>query len=168
MTGIVALPFKRGCGPLATLAFSIPRRQGARTMAYAIGIVLALLVVCFASWTRFDRDRAFYPTLVVVIASYYVLFAVIGGSTHALVAEALVMAAFALVAVLGFKFSPWLIVAGLAAHGVFDAAHPVIVTNPGVPAAWPAFCLAFDVGAAGLVALRLMTRPSRRPHAPLA
>jgi hypothetical protein len=128
-------------------------------MAYAIGIVLALLVVWFARWTGFDRDRAFYPTVVVVVASYYVLFAAIGGSTHALVAESLVLAVFALVAVLGFKFSPWLIVAGLAAHGVFDVLlHPAMVRNPGVPAAWPAFCLTFDVGAAALLALRLMTR----------
>jgi hypothetical protein len=127
-------------------------------MAYAIGIVLALLVVCFARWTGFDRDRAFYPTVVVVVASYYVLFAAIGGSTHALVAESLVLAAFALIAVLGFKFSPWLIVVGLAAHGVFDVLHPAMVRNPGVPAEGPAFCLTVDVGAAALLAVRLMTR----------
>ena len=91
-------------------------------MAYAIGIVLALLVVVLRALDRLDRDRAFYPTVVVVVASYYVLFAAIGGSKHALVAE-LVLAAFVLIAVMGFRFSPWLIVAGLAAHGVFDALH---------------------------------------------
>ena len=31
--------------------------------------------------------RAFYPTLLVVIASYYVLFVVMGGSIHALLVE---------------------------------------------------------------------------------
>ena len=85
-------------------------------------------------------------------------FAAINGSTHALVAESLVLAAFALIAVLGFKFGPWLVGVGLAAHGVFDVLHPALVRNPGVPAEWPAFCLTFDVGAAALLAMRLKTR----------
>jgi len=121
-------------------------------MGYAIGIVLALCVSVFARVVGLDRDRAFYPTVLVVIASYYVLFGVMGGSTRALIVESLVMSAFTLAAVIGFKRSPWLVVAGLAAHGTFDFFHASIVTNPGVPRWWPAFCLAFDVGLAGFVA----------------
>jgi hypothetical protein len=34
-----------------------------------------------------DRDRALHPAVLVVIASYYVLVAVMGGSSHALVIE---------------------------------------------------------------------------------
>jgi hypothetical protein len=34
----------------------------------------------WAALVGFDRDRAFYPTLQVVIASYYVLFAVMSDS----------------------------------------------------------------------------------------
>lgn len=45
-------------------------------MEYAIGIALALIVSCFARVTGLDRDRAFYPTVAIVIALYYVLFAV--------------------------------------------------------------------------------------------
>ena len=77
-------------------------------MAYVIGIVLALGVFAFARWTGFDRDRAFYPTVVVVVAQYYVLFATMSGAGHALVVESIVMAVFVLVAVLGFKFNAWL------------------------------------------------------------
>jgi len=40
-----------------------------------------------------------------------------------------------------------LVVAALIAHGVFDFVHGRIVSNPGVPAWWPSFCLAYDVGA---------------------
>jgi hypothetical protein len=35
----------------------------------------------------FDRERVFYPVLRTVIATYYVLFAVMGGSAPALTAE---------------------------------------------------------------------------------
>ena len=130
-------------------------------MGYAVGILVALGVAGFGRWTGFDRERAFYSTVVVVVASYYVLFAAMGGSGHALVVETIVMAAFVLVAVLGFKFSSWLVAAALAAHGLFDQLHPFVIDNPGVPEWWPAFCMTFDVGAAGLLALFLVTRRSR-------
>ena len=44
-------------------------------MPYVVGIVLSLGVALFARRVGFDRDRAFYPTVLIVIASYYVLFA---------------------------------------------------------------------------------------------
>ena len=49
-----------------------------------IGIALALAVCVFARAVAFDRDRAFYPAVLIVTASYYVLFAVLGGSPGAL------------------------------------------------------------------------------------
>jgi hypothetical protein len=67
------------------------------------------------------------------------------------------MVAFVIVAVIGFKSNLWLVVVALAAHGVFDALHGFIVTNPGVPEWWPAFCATFDIGAAGVLAW-LLTR----------
>ena len=130
-------------------------------MAYGVGIVLALFTVLVARLVGFDRDRAFYPTILVVIASYYVLFAVMGGSTRALIVESIVMTVFLAVAVVGFKFNVWLVVAALAAHGVFDLVHGRIVTNPGVPPWWPPFCLAYDVGIA-LVLVWLLRRPTAR------
>jgi hypothetical protein len=125
-------------------------------MEYGIGVALALIVSCFARATGLDRDRAFYSTMAIVIASYYVLFAVMGGSSNALVVELLVMVAFVLVAVLGFRFNLWLVVVCLAAHGVLDAFHGLVVANPGVPEWWPAFCGTFDVGAAGFLAYLLL------------
>jgi hypothetical protein len=127
-------------------------------MPYLTGIVLALTVSGLATLVGLDRDRAFYPTLLLVIASYYVLFAVIGGSAHALVVETLVMTGFLLVALIGFKTSLWLVVAALAAHGVFDFVHGRVVANPGVPAYWPAFCLTYDVTAAAFLAWLLRRR----------
>ena len=59
-------------------------------MEYLIGAVLAAVVFAFARLIGFDRDRVFYPTLLIVIATYYILFAVIGTSVHALLIESLV------------------------------------------------------------------------------
>jgi len=39
-------------------------------MAYVIGLVLALAVSAYASALGLDRDRAFYPTVLIVIALY--------------------------------------------------------------------------------------------------
>jgi len=72
-------------------------------MEYLVGIVIALAVSLSATFIGFDRDRAFYPTVLLVIASYYGLFAVMGGSVDALLIESLFIAAFFSVAVIGFK-----------------------------------------------------------------
>jgi hypothetical protein len=127
-------------------------------MEYAIGLILALAVAAFAKMTGLDRERAFYPTVLIVVASYYVLFAAMGGSGRTLVMEIVVASAFLLVAVLGFKRNPWLVVAALIGHGVFDFVHHFLIQNPGVPRWWPGFCLAFDVILGGWLALRLIRR----------
>jgi hypothetical protein len=126
----------------------------------AIGIALALVVAGFAAFAGFDRDRAFYPTILVVIASYYVLFAVIRGSVYAVLVESAILTVFVAFAVLGFKSRLWIVAAGLAGHAVFDTVHGFLLTNPGVPAWWPAFCLAYDLTAAGAMVWLLKHRPA--------
>jgi hypothetical protein len=128
-------------------------------MPYVIGIVLSLSVALFASRVGFDRDRAFYPTVLIVIASYYVLFAAMSESVSTVLWESLVMTGFSIAAAVGFKSSAWIVVGGLAGHGVFDAFHGYVLENSGVPVWWPAFCLAFDVGAAGGLAWVIKHRP---------
>ena len=128
-------------------------------MAYLIGVGLAAAVCAFALLAGFDRDRVFYPTLVPVVATYYVLFAAMGGSTRALALESLVAVAFFVMAVAGFKTSLWFTVAALAGHGVFDFFHHRLIQNPGVTAWWPGFCLSFDVFAGVFLAILLVRRP---------
>jgi hypothetical protein len=125
-------------------------------MEYVIGVGLAVVVCAFARLVGFDRDRVFYPTLVTVIATYYVLFAVIGSSMPAVAVESLIAGTFLALAVAGFKTNLWLIVAALAGHGVFDFFHHLFVQNPGVPVWWPGFCLSFDVLAGGFLAMLLV------------
>src|SRR6185437_14455072 len=127
-------------------------------MEYLIGVGLAVVVCVFAMWAGFDRDRAFYPTLVIVVATYYILFAAMGSSTRVLALECLIAGVFLALAVAGFKKSLWLIVIALVGHGVFDFFHHVLIHNHGVPVWWPGFCLSFDVLAGGFLAMLLMRR----------
>jgi hypothetical protein len=128
-------------------------------MEYAIGLLLSLAVLGSATAIGFDRERVFYPAVMIVIASYYVLFAVMAASGPVVIAEAVAASAFLLLAVIGFKTRLWLVATALAAHGVFDFVHRFIIENPGVPHWWPGFCLAFDVAAAGYLAILLVKRP---------
>jgi hypothetical protein len=129
-------------------------------LPYVVGIVLSIGVALFARWVGFDRDRAFYPTVLIVIASYYVLFAVMSGSVETVLLESIIMALFAVAAVAGFKASAWIVVAALAGHSALDAVHGYVLQNAGVPAWWPAWCLTYDVGAAGALAWILMRADS--------
>lgn len=117
-------------------------------MAYLIGVLAGVLISWFASVVGLSRDRSFYPTVLIVVASYYLLFAAIGDSLDALIAESLVMALFVAVAVAGFKHNLWFIVIGLIGHGVFDWFHAGLIANPGVPTWWPMFCMSIDVALA--------------------
>jgi hypothetical protein len=126
-------------------------------VALLVGAVLAVTVGLMATAVGLDRDRAFYPTVTIVIASYYALFAAMGTSRHALLVECLVGSVFLAVAVSGFKSSLWVVVVALAAHGILDLAHDRVISNPGVPIWWPAFCLAYDLTAAAYLAWLLKT-----------
>ena len=120
--------------------------------ALLIGVLLALAVGLFATGVGLDRDRAFYPTVTIVIGALYALFAVMGESTEALVRESLAGAVFVGLAVIGFRWSLWVVVVALAGHGMFDFIHAGLISNPGVPQWWPEFCGAYDVTAAAYLA----------------
>jgi hypothetical protein len=128
---------------------------------YFIGLILSVAVAGFATTIGLDRDRAFYPTVLIVIASYYVLFAVMGGSPRALAIEIIVGSGFLLFAVLGFKRSLWFAVAAIVGHGVFDFVHHWFIHNPGVPTWWPGFCMTFDVMFGAWLAICMIRVPER-------
>jgi hypothetical protein len=130
-------------------------------MPYLIGLILSLAVAGSATVIGLDRERAFYPTVLIVIASYYVLFAAMGASSRTLIVEIVVASGFLLVAVLGFRRNFWLVVAALIGHGIFDFVHRLFVDNPGVPHWWPGFCLAFDAVLGVFLAVRLIRHPER-------
>lgn len=110
-----------------------------------VGVLLAVGVAALGKFTRFDEDRSFYSTVLVIIASYYVLFAVLGGSGHALIWELVVAVAFSSAAIIGALYVPTLVGIGITAHGLFDLVHDVLIENSGVPTWWPGFCGSIDV-----------------------
>jgi hypothetical protein len=136
-------------------------------MTYLIGVLLALGVSVGATLVGLDRDRGFYTTQALVIGSVYLLFAVMAGSAHALGSEAVGFVVMAILAIVGFRTSFWLVVVAIGGHGAFDLIHPHVVTNPGVPAWWPMFCMSYDVTAALYLAwlLRRSSPAVRRPSA---
>ena len=127
-------------------------------MGYVIGSVLALIAAIFARLVGLDRDRAFYPTVLIMIALLYILFAVMGGSTEALMMEIIPTTVFITAAVIGFKMNLWIVAAGLVGHGIFDFLHAGLINNPGVPVWWPSFCGAYDVVAGGCLGWLLSRR----------
>ena len=127
-------------------------------MEYVIGIVAATAVGLFGTVVGFDKERGFYPVVLIVIAGLYLLFAVMADSTGFLLAETVPALVFVTLAVLGFWKNPWFAVAGLALHGVFDFFHHAVIPNPGVPVWWPGWCLSYDVVAAGYLAVLIKVR----------
>jgi len=67
-------------------------------MEYLVGLALCLAVGGLAVAIGFDRDRAFYPTVLIVIATYYVLFAAMGASARALIMEIVAASGFSALA----------------------------------------------------------------------
>src|SRR5215218_2259667 len=117
----------RAAGATASLVGESKRQAADHTtrhiVAILVGAVLAIAVGLLATVSGLDRDRGFYPTVTIVVASYYALFAAMGASTHVLALESMVGLAFLAVAVSGFRSTLWVVVLALAAHGVFDLAH---------------------------------------------
>ena len=130
------------------------------TVPYLIGFVLALASVALSSLIRLER-RTFYTTVLIVVATYYILFAVMGGSSRALVIESLVAGLFVLFAAIGFRTHLWIVATGLALHGAQDFVHGAFVMNAGVPNWWPAFCGSYDVAAAIALMWLIRRQPAR-------
>ena len=138
-------------------------------MEYLIGAALAVAIAGLAAVVGFARDRALTLAALMVVASYYVLFAAMGGSGQTIVVEIAVGVGFIIVGVVGYRTNLWLVAAGLVGHGIFDGFHHLVIDNPGVPVWWPGFCLGFDVVFGGWLGVLLARRsyPSLAPGAVL-
>ncbi len=131
-------------------------------MALLVGVALGVVVWLFGRFVGLDRDRAYYATILAVVALYYAMFAVMGGSVSALLQESIAIVAFFALAAFGFRRSQWFVVAGLVGHGIFDCFHGLLISNPGMPEWWPYFCGSIDVTMGGFLAWILVNRGAQR------
>lgn len=127
-------------------------------MEYVVGALLGLGVCAVVTVSGFERDRAAYPIMLIVIASYYALFAVLGGDMRALGLEVGVSLMFVAAAIIGFRTNLWIVVVGLLGHAALDAVHGHVLANPGVPEWWPVFCGSIDAVAGLYLAWRLLAK----------
>lgn len=133
-------------------------------MSALVGVLLALATLAMARATGLDRSRAFFPCVLIAIATYDVVFATVTGSAAAIARESALASVFVATAVIGFRYSAWLVALGLAAHGAADFLHDGFAPGAGIPDFWPAFCCAYDGVAAAGLALRLRMRPASTRH----
>jgi hypothetical protein len=95
-----------------------------------------------------------YALGLTLIAAIYLGFAVADGRRHVIAVETVVATVFVVVAAAALPASVWLVVAGLAGHGVKDLwQHRTrFVANTRW---WPPFCATVDFVAAGSIAVLL-------------
>ncbi len=96
-----------------------------------------------------------YALGLALIASVYIGFAVADGRWVVIALESNVAAIFVIVAAAGVTGSPWLLVLGLAGHGLKDLwqHRSQFVANTRW---WPPFCLVVDWVAASIIAVEIL------------
>lgn len=96
-----------------------------------------------------------YAFGLIVIASIYIGFAVADGRPKVILVECVVAAVFVAVAAIASTGLPWLVVAGLLAHGLKDLwQHRTQFVRH--TRWWPPFCAVIDVVAATILAVLLI------------
>jgi hypothetical protein len=131
------------------------RRRSLRTPV-AWGVVLG--VVQAASPLAFPWLDAptVYALGLALIAAIYIGFAVADGRRHVLAVEVAVASVFVVLAAAAVTGSLWLIVAGLAGHGLKDLWQHRTQFVTGTRW-WPPFCAAVDFAAAALLAVAILS-----------
>src|SRR5436190_2684081 len=103
-----------------------------------------------------------YALGLALIASIYIGFAVADGRARVIALESGVATVFVVVAAAAVTGSPWLLVIGLAGHGVKDVwqhrTHFVANTRW-----WPPFCMVVDFVAATAIAVEILVGVSFNP-----
>ena len=126
-------------------------------MEIALGFFVAVGIAAAGRISGMDRDRALYPVMLIVIAMYYVLFSLMGGSSEIVAWDFVIASAFVVAAFVGFHATLWVVMFGLGAHGVFDWIHPLLLDHGGVPGWWPGFCLGVDITLAAALAWLILS-----------
>jgi hypothetical protein len=120
----------------------------------AWGVVLGVLQAASPLVFFWLDPATVYALELALIAAVYIGFAVADGRGRVLAVETVVASAFVVVAAVSVTASLWLMVAGLAGHGLKDLwQHRTrFVANTRW---WPPFCATVDFVAAALIAVAI-------------
>ena len=137
---------------------AVPARSEHRDLRTPVawGVVLGVLQAASPLAFFWLDSATVYALGLALIAAIYIGFAVADGRRHVLAVETAVASAFVVVAAAAVTGTAWLIVAGLAGHGVKDAWQHRTGFVRGTRW-WPPFCATVDWVAAGLIALAIGT-----------
>ncbi len=118
----------------------------------AVGAIQAASPLAF--WWL--QPRTVYALGLILIAAVYIGFSVADGRRHVIAAESCVAGFFVVVAAASVSGSAWLLVLGLAGHGLKDLwqHRTQFVRNTRW---WPPFCATVDWVVAGSLASALLT-----------
>ena len=115
------------------------------TIEIVIGSMLAGLLVAAFRRTRFERALQFWAWVLVVASAIYVGFALLGDApTRTLLVEVGGLALFVALAILGVRYSPWVLAGAWFAHIAWDTllhSHSTAF----VPQWYPPTCIGFDL-----------------------
>jgi hypothetical protein len=130
-------------------------RVGSLRTPVAWGLVWGCLQAASPLALFWLDDATVYAFGLTLIAAIYIGFAVADGRPHVIAVETGVAAAFVVVATAAVTGSAWLIVAGLAGHGLKDLwQHRTgFVANTRW---WPPFCATVDFVAATIIAIAIV------------
>jgi len=115
-------------------------------VGFTCGVVVSLAI------TLLDilPDSQGHAMLVAAIATPYLVFALIDGSTRSLVIEIAVMVVFVTTAFLVFDSPAWIVAIVLASHGLWDLAHMRSHMTKHV-GDYPIWCATLDISAATML-----------------
>ena len=129
-------------------------RPGLRTPV-AWGVVFGGIQAASPLGLFWVETATVYALGLALIAAVYIGFAVADARPHVLAVETVVASSFVVVAAAAVTGSAWLVVAGLAAHGLKDLWQHRTGFVAGTRW-WPPFCAAVDFVAAGLIAVAVV------------
>ena len=107
------------------------------------GAALGCATLILARFVGMTRERSLFPSALIAIASFYVVFAIETGQANVIILNVFVTMLFILLAIFGFLKSLWFVVFGLITHGVFDATYAFSGMSP-APDWWGVFCIVID------------------------
>ena len=118
------------------------------------GIVVGILQAATPLALWWLPNSTVYALGLAAIAAIYVGFAVADGRPKIIAVETTVAMTFVLIAAVAVTGTPWLLVVGLAGHGLKDAwqhRSQFVATTRW----WPPFCMVVDFVVAGIIAIEI-------------